>query len=458
MTSRMLIIVHGTNDADPSDSGERWWQNGGSFNAALREHGGQDTEVIPFHWSGENSDVERLKGAKALARLIKTKRQDGKTITLAGHSHGGNVIMEALGMLGGPDSVDKVVTLGTPFFKRKLKLLPTLINGYQIVLGLSILIFMFLIALPSRVSTMLQAMSGKERPNPFADRDDLTQFEKDIMAPEPYDLQESVFDVFVSLALGVLGLVLLWFGIRAFRHIARARKRIPKHVTAKDWLVLYTPRDEAIRLLEAAATLNHTYVTPRACKRTLRGLGILAGLLSVAIATAFLWQDIIALFRDPGIEGIEHSNTRAVGQAIMVFGAFFLPGFALMWLLSVIGGDRVLAWMMNSGIRTGLVGAAYGADGRWDLTEVGPVPPYLPDVQPHAITRTDMGGLSDEMVLAAARDLYDQVVAAEDASLAIANPETLWTRLNDALYHNAYMKDEEIIAQIADHLFSGKTA
>ncbi|MEM1086351.1 MAG: hypothetical protein AAGH90_01370, partial [Pseudomonadota bacterium] len=86
MTSRTLIIVHGTNDADPSDTGQRWWQDGGSFNSALREHGGPDTEVIPFHWSGENSDVERLKGAKALARLIKAKRRDGKTITLAGHS------------------------------------------------------------------------------------------------------------------------------------------------------------------------------------------------------------------------------------------------------------------------------------------------------------------------------------------------------------------------------------
>ncbi|MEM1087519.1 MAG: hypothetical protein AAGH90_07300, partial [Pseudomonadota bacterium] len=341
--------------------------------------------------------------------------------------------------------------LGTPFFKRKLKPLPVFINAYQVLLGVSLLVIMLLITLPSRLRKLIEGLSGKDKADPYADRDDLTQFEKDIMAPDPFDLQEALFDLILSAVWIGVGLVLIWFGVRAFRHVTRARKRIPKHVIAKDWLVLYTPRDEAIRLLEAAATLNHTYVTPRACKRTLRGLGIFAGLLTVIIGTILTWSDLVYHFN-------YHGNAKAVADTILVLGFFFLPGFALMWLLSVIGGDRVLAWMMNSGIRTGLVGAAYGADGRWDLTEVGPVPPYLPDLEPHAITRTDMGGLSDDMVLAAARDLYDQVVAAEDASLAIANPETLWTRLNDALYHNAYMKDEEIIAQIADHLFGSKTA
>ncbi len=71
----MIVTVHGTNDADPADDGARWWQRGSEFTHHLIHHladrGLPDAEILPLHWSGQNSDFDRLKGAEKLARTLK---------------------------------------------------------------------------------------------------------------------------------------------------------------------------------------------------------------------------------------------------------------------------------------------------------------------------------------------------------------------------------------------------
>ncbi|MGE3231455.1 MAG: hypothetical protein AB7J30_18645 [Hyphomicrobium sp.] len=34
----------------------------------------------------------------------------------------------------------------------------------------------------------------------------------------------------------------------------------------------------------------------------------------------------------------------------------------------------------------------------------------------------------------------------------IAHPELMWKRLSDAPYHNAYMRDDEVVTGVAEHL------
>ena len=60
--------------------------------------------------------------------------------------------------------------------------------------------------------------------------------------------------------------------------------------------------------------------------------------------------------------------------------------------------------------------------------------------------------LDDAAVFVAAQKLYDSIVAAEGPEGGITDADTMWKRLSDALYHNAYMRDDGVIAVVADHL------
>src|ERR1700758_1969117 len=72
-----------------------------------------------FYWSGDNGWIARTHAASALAEYVNKLRKEGWRCHIVAHSHGGNILIEALpqmmagvhlGLLDG-----KLVTLGTPF-------------------------------------------------------------------------------------------------------------------------------------------------------------------------------------------------------------------------------------------------------------------------------------------------------------------------------------------------------
>jgi hypothetical protein len=75
LPSPLIITVHGTNDALPDSRGGQWWQIGSPFAEILARElaarGWSDVEIAPHHWSGANSDADRLAAAKALVGRIK---------------------------------------------------------------------------------------------------------------------------------------------------------------------------------------------------------------------------------------------------------------------------------------------------------------------------------------------------------------------------------------------------
>jgi len=99
----LVICVHGTFAADKrqQDTGHRWWQRGSDTWQKLAE-GLPDGVTLPaenmqlFHWSGENSQVARLKASNRLLALLLDLERQGRVYHLVGHSHGGSVIWEAL--------------------------------------------------------------------------------------------------------------------------------------------------------------------------------------------------------------------------------------------------------------------------------------------------------------------------------------------------------------------------
>jgi len=143
-----IIIVHGTwaepegpapkqksclvnPSLEPSRHGletTRWYQIDGEFsakiNAALRERGSlarcwaHCAQGFPmFFWSGENDWTERAKAAAKFHEHFLDLQKNGWRCHVIAHSHGGNVVVDAL--LNDPanlsDPPEKIVTLGTPF-------------------------------------------------------------------------------------------------------------------------------------------------------------------------------------------------------------------------------------------------------------------------------------------------------------------------------------------------------
>ena len=418
----VLITVHGTNDADPADLGDRWWQMGSEFLVALLEaYPAPQPRVRPFHWSGENSDHDRLSGAKALASVIKAESQAGARVQIVAHSHGGNVVMEALGRLKSTASIDQIVSFGTPFFERKLKLLPLLINVFKLLLGvLSVAVF----------SLWLTGLVGYAR-----------------------GVDQALGPIILFGPFILFGVWLIKDSLEQLFHNRLARRRFRASLPdSRHWLAIYTPRDEAMRLLEAAASISHTYVTTYAAKRTLISLASALGILACGVWLAVFWDYLMAPITDKIRDGDFGFGMWSDTVFLVLFPAIYGVVFLGVWLIATFGGGWLLARFANVSVRSGLVGAAFGGDGRFALTRTRASPPYAERVDLREVEAAGLGGIDEDAILAAAKDLYAEVVASDSPELVIADPDQLWKTLNDALYHNAYMRDEGLIAEVASAL------
>ncbi|WP_306253155.1 hypothetical protein [Parvularcula sp. IMCC14364] len=92
----LIFTVHGTNAADLSDDGEQWWQKGSEFQKKLQSRISEPLHFFPFHWSGNNSEFERRGAALELLKHFETVENEGIPYGAIAHSHGGNVIADAL--------------------------------------------------------------------------------------------------------------------------------------------------------------------------------------------------------------------------------------------------------------------------------------------------------------------------------------------------------------------------
>ena len=133
MSPIVTIIVHGTFAAH-----ETWWQSGGTtptfadkLEDALAQRGFAGTVWAPvlktglgyeaFSWSGENIHRDRVAGARKLAESLRQVAQqlgasngDPLLVNFVAHSHGGNVVLEALRRVDSTVRPRRVVLLGTP--------------------------------------------------------------------------------------------------------------------------------------------------------------------------------------------------------------------------------------------------------------------------------------------------------------------------------------------------------
>ena len=135
----IIVTVHGTGSALASDDGERWWQRGSEFLAQVAKGVKQETgltpTILPFHWSGDNSDFDRFTAAKQLQLMLVRLRETKMPIALLAHSHGGNVVYYVLRyfswLFPRYPQFQPIVSYGTPFLERDRKALNTLVLAFH---------------------------------------------------------------------------------------------------------------------------------------------------------------------------------------------------------------------------------------------------------------------------------------------------------------------------------------
>jgi hypothetical protein len=418
----VIVTVHGTNDAHPDGEGERWWQQGSTFTNhllhRLSERGIPNAEILPLHWSGMNSDFDRLEGAAALAHTLKEMHRIGRPHAVIAHSHGGNVTVEGLTQAGQSHLRGGIVSFGTPFFTRRLKTVPLLIALFQTLLGIVIP--------PIMVWYLVEIL--------------------------PSDSNKKLESVIFFGGLCALGLWNLSAGIRMLGRRHLATRLLARSLAPSQWLVVHSPRDEAMQLLQTAAEISPQYVTTSAAMRSLTAFASLAGVL--ATIAFFAWTG--SYFMGPVVEKVRSGvYGLALGADLtflllvpVVYGAVF---FAI-WLFARAGGAWLYAKMLTNAIHGGVIGAAFGGDGLYKLVGVTRLPPYLIEAREERIDATDLGGIDDAALFVAAQSLYNSVVANDGPEGGIAHPDIMWKRLSDALYHNAYMRDDDVVTTVADHL------
>ena len=130
----IVFLIHGTGAGSDSDEGDQWWQRGSSVWNKISTRLPDDVvhnESVLFHWSGENSDAARYKGAWKLLDYLADLEAKKIPYHLVGHSHGGTLIWQALVLSQmkkfkrkwwqrgryGLRSVKSWTTVGTPFLQ-----------------------------------------------------------------------------------------------------------------------------------------------------------------------------------------------------------------------------------------------------------------------------------------------------------------------------------------------------
>ncbi|MFI4874327.1 MAG: hypothetical protein ACIALR_03285, partial [Blastopirellula sp. JB062] len=140
----VVILVHGTFAGHEHEEGEAFWQRNspvwGELEHRLPEGVSLQNNGKLFHWSGENNERERLKGAKSLLEYLAQFERTGQGYHLIGHSHGGSIIWMALRQAsvdGIPlDHLRTWSTVGTPFLRHRTVNPISLANAINIIAGL----------------------------------------------------------------------------------------------------------------------------------------------------------------------------------------------------------------------------------------------------------------------------------------------------------------------------------
>lgn len=446
MSQTVFLTVHGTFDAVANPHEPRWWEPNSTFWKTILAPSpdGQITGTVkPFIWSGKNSAFEREVAARALVKQIKALRKTCDNIHLIGHSHGGNVIEDALERIAwngarkpslsksrNPSKIRSVTTLGTPFLDRRESTL-------RKILIVLMLILVVIILLGSILMTVLVAMLASLPIEGAA-----------IGATDPKVLGAFAAVTLIPLVI-LLPLLLLfirnWHTLR-FRRNAR---------TPANWLSVFHPQDEAIFLLTSTNSAAYEFYQDGVISANVRRKLDAAMIFTAAAALILFALSILANSMDWGSFSV-FTQRFEYGNVLLVLGAFALllnPVFVVARLIVGLFDAPLRGWA-NGQVRGILRGLAFGEDHHVKLVDVAAVP-FVFECSGVAVAGPTAESMSTE-----AKDSFIRYINASHQCISWQSAKANSDAIGDMLMglttvktiHSAYFHHPEVVGLVADHL------
>jgi hypothetical protein len=475
-----VIVVHGTYAA-PQPGTSPWHQavegvppSGGfiaKLNDALQERGsaarcwahcGRGSEG--FHWSGKNSWIDRTEAASELGNYVRNLRNKGWCCHIVAHSHGGNVVLEALPQittaLRSNAPLGKIVTLGTPFMDTMAPILQRITRERRQLIRYAwvfLILFMFFMVIMAAVGWLANLTSAA---------------------------------LGYAIAIVVVAAAIIFVSFSGKSHTAKPIAQIqPKFLAIgspmdEPWQLLHHMRNASnpmavqtslirylISSLQARVSRSHQIAQIYGAK-SYRDLEPVAKLfLALAHLTAVLsifaiwpmWKSQIE--REPWLDLLSWSGLAGlvlVALSTLIFGAEFTSAFGSpsRWCAHRLGAIKgifgeIVTYIIRSRGWSVVVAIAMGLEGyRHQLPLIEQNPSSVPG---NLITYEDMpigaqqralakrGAWIDRHLSDVAQTFSKLVVTSADIVLLLRAIEA-----DQTLVHAAYYSDDECIARIAD--------
>jgi pimeloyl-ACP methyl ester carboxylesterase len=241
----VFVLVHGTFAKSAT-----WVASNSDFARRLQAEI-PNAHIETFRWTGRNSEGSRCHAASELARFtsaLRAKHSDSQIVVI-GHSHGGNVAIGAYNSDGGPESIDKVVCLGTPFFRFRARELKPAAN--VIAAGLiAIFCLVMLVNRTSMIFSSVMAPTMKMYMDSGLDPNDPSELRQKDMLPLMSAMLKTSYALIAFAVIPPLAFVLVpplaWLLTRYLGYLQSSwLRRYGQTNVTPPTLVLYTRGDEA---------------------------------------------------------------------------------------------------------------------------------------------------------------------------------------------------------------------
>jgi len=440
MSQTIFLTVHGTFDGVSNPNDPRWWEPNSTFwKTILASTPGAEISgmVKPFVWSGMNSAFEREVAARALVKELMALRKTCDNIHLIGHSHGGNVIEDALERLGwdgakkqlalrkdDTSKIRSVTTLGTPFLLRHEPMLRKL------------LIFLMLMLLIITIPTALYSSFS-------------------LMMVLPLDTTDSnnglrfTYLISFTLVIVIFMLPVIMLALRN-RHALRFRRkgRVPAN-----WLSIFHPQDEAIFLLSSASGTKYEFYQPGVISANIRRKLDTAVIFVAALAMLFFVLGVGIAILLPQSTHVSWLPLDPFSLSSIPVNVLLLSGSFLVVLRLIARFlDALLRNWANTRIRTMLRDISFGEDHYVRLSAISPVP-FVYDCTGFALS-----GPAEQCMLEDAKASFIAFVNNnyQGMSWQTANRDAIGDMLMGLTtvktIHSAYFRHPDVVAMVADHL------
>lgn len=431
----VLVTVHGTGDGDTTDAGTRWWQIGSDFIERVgREQPLSDTTItaLPFHWSGANSDFDRYQSSKVLNRALSYLRSQSIRHHVLAHSHGGNVVQNAFQYHGAKNVArSPISTYGAPFFQRRRNFVNRIaIFGNFISFIVSIL-----------------ALAGSFYQLFIQDSLETSNYRRLIenISRAPFDIIGSLIIIPITWRFAILPLLNKYTFLRE-----QGKIRIT-YISSK--------HDEVLRLLPQLLKISPPDLVTRAGTRRkiIQNITSIGIVLAVAYELFWIFYSYIV---NPIMRGEPIFDIGTSLSGFLLGGYITYVEFLIISIIMAFSTSAIVANFINYGAFNTLRNSALGEDHDYNLVDIKRTSSSMKEFGSAIVTeilleKIDLGGITEDQRYEVTRTFYSNVIMNESNSIH-SELFTVWQTLNHGLYHNAYFRDDEVIALtakiIAEHL------